>query len=204
MTRPVVIDACCLIDLHKVQLHAVTLALPYRFLVPAVVRHSELLNLTELEWRRLETSGLETVELSLEEARQLSQLRIEHAGLSLADCACLVAARHHEHSILLTADKRLRRVAEAEGRRVHGVLWMIDQLYAAGVCGAARLTDALERWIDDPEVFPAAPGNRPAASTVSRCSRAPTTPETDCLADNWRGNGNSRRNNADAPECACR
>ncbi len=153
MIRRIVIDARCLIDLHKVQLHAVTLELPYQFLVPAIVRHSELLNLTDLEWRNLQSAGLATVELSLDQTRESFALRTEHAALSLADCVCLVAARHHEYSLLLTADKRLRRVAEAEGRRVHGVLWTIDQLYAAGLCGAARLTDALERWIDDPEVF---------------------------------------------------
>lgn len=107
MTRPIVIDACCLIDLHKVQLHPVTLTLPYRFLVPALVQRSELLNLTNLEWRYLEASGLETVEPSLEQVREMLELRVRHTGLSLADCACLVAARHHENSVLLTADKRL-------------------------------------------------------------------------------------------------
>ena len=153
MTRPVVIDACCLIDLHKVQLHALALALPYRFVIPAPVRHSELLNLTDLEWRYLEAGGLETVDPLLEYATEVLEAWGEHAGLSLVDCVCLVAARHHENSVPLTADKRLRRVAESEGQRVHGVLWIIDRLYAAGVCGAAQLVDVLERWSDDPEVF---------------------------------------------------
>ena len=114
MTRPVVIDACCLIDLHKVQLHALTLALPYRFVIPAPVRHSELLNLTDLEWRYLDAAGLETVDPLLEYATEVLEAWGEHAGLSLVDCACLVAARHHENSVLLTADKRLRRAAESE------------------------------------------------------------------------------------------
>ena len=153
MTRPVVIDACCLIDLRKVQLHALALALPYRFVIPAPVRHSELLNLTDLEWRYLEAAGLETVDPLLEYATEVLEAWGEQAGLSLVDCACLVAARHHENSVPLTADKRLRRVAQSEGQRVHGVLWIVDQLYAAGICGAARLVDVLERWSDDPEVF---------------------------------------------------
>ena len=55
--------------------------------------------------------------------------------------------------MLLTGDKRLRRAAEVEGFRVHGVLWVIDQLHQAGVCCAAQLIAALERWRDDPAVF---------------------------------------------------
>ena len=153
MTRPVVIDACCLIDLHKVQLHALALALPYRFVIPAPVRHSELLNLTDPEWRYLDAAGLVTQDPLLEHLAEVLDAWGAHAGLSLVDCACLIAARHHENSVLLTADKRLRRVAQSEGQRVHGVLWIVDQLYAAGKCGAARLVDVLERWSDDSEVF---------------------------------------------------
>ena len=167
MTRPVVIDACCLIDLHKVQLHALALALPYRFVIPAPVRHSEVLNLTDLEWRYLDAAGLETLDPLLEHATEVLEARREHAGLSLVDCACLVAARHHENSVLLTADKRLRRVAQSEGQRVHGVLWIVDQLYVAGICGVARLVDVLETLERRFRGVLAASGNRPAAATVA-------------------------------------
>ena len=40
--------------------------------------------------------------------------------------------RHRDRGVLLTGDRRLRRVAEVEGMRVHGVLWVIDQLHKAG------------------------------------------------------------------------
>ena len=34
-----------------------------------------------------------------------------------------------------------------------GYCGLVDQLYAAGICGVARLVDVLERWSDDSEVF---------------------------------------------------
>jgi len=50
MTRAVVIDASCLIDLHKGQLLGVVCDLPCRLAIPLPVRDSEALSLSETEW----------------------------------------------------------------------------------------------------------------------------------------------------------
>ncbi len=46
MTRVVVNDASCLIDLRKGRLLPMLCRLPYRFVVPLPIRESELLTLT--------------------------------------------------------------------------------------------------------------------------------------------------------------
>ncbi len=73
--------------------------------------------------------------------------------LSANDCICLVATQRQEEGILLTGDRLLRRVATEKEVRVHGVLWIIDELKAAGICGDNLLIDALEIWRDDKAVF---------------------------------------------------
>ena len=69
------------------------------------------------------------------------------------DCFCLVTARHQEDGLLLTGDKRLRQTAKLERLRVHGVLWIIDQLHASGLYGIGGLRAVLEAWREDRTVF---------------------------------------------------
>lgn len=153
MIHLIVSDTSCLIDLHKVRLLPETLRLPYRFIVPLPVRRSEMLDLTDREWRGLEDAGLVASDPPFKQVAEARALRTQHPALSPADCACLVETRHRDNALLLTGDRRLRRVAEAAGLCVHGVLWIIDELCRAGVCCAARLIAALERWRDDSTVF---------------------------------------------------
>ena len=65
----------------------------------------------------------------------------------------LRATRHQENGILLTGDNLLRKVATARAVRVHGVLWIIDELHAAGVCEVELLISALQVWRADDAVF---------------------------------------------------
>lgn len=153
MIHLVVSDTSCLIDLHKVRLLPVMLRLPHRFIVPPPVRHSEMLGLSGRDWRSLEDAGLVAPDPDFEHVAEALALRIRHPALSLADCACVVEARHHDNAVLLTGDRPLRRLAEAAGLCVHGVLWIVDELWRAGVCCATRLIATLETWRDDPTVF---------------------------------------------------
>lgn len=153
MIRVIVNDASCLIDLHKVGLLPAMLTLPYRFIVPLPIRYSEMLDLTAGDWRQLNDCGLETFELQAELVGEAVRLTQENPGLSANDCFCLVTARHVRDGMLLTGDRRLRRVAQAAGLRVHGVLWVIDQLHANGLYGASGLRAVLEAWRGDRAVF---------------------------------------------------
>ena len=153
MTWIVVNDASCLIDLRKGQLLHVLLRLPYRFIVPLPIRMEELLDFTPQEWRMLEDEGLTTYDLPGEEVAQVFAIKREHSGLSANDCFALVTATCQENGILLTGDANLRKVAVARNVRVHGVLWIIDELRAAGACEPELLISALELWRDDRTVF---------------------------------------------------
>ena len=153
MIRVIVNDASCLIDLNKVGLLPAMLTLPHRFIVPLPIRYTEMLDLTKEDWQQLQDSGLETFDLPGELVAEVVGLAEENRGLSSNDCFCLVTARHVRDGMLLTGDMRLRRVARAAGVRVHGVLWIVDQLNATGLCGASRLIAALEAWRDDGTVF---------------------------------------------------
>ena len=152
MIQVVVNDASCLIDLRKGGLLAVLGDLPYRFVIPLPVRESEMLDFSETHWRTLDTAGLVTHDLTPIEVGKALALSARHPALSANDCFCHVAAEVHA-GILLTGDRQLRRVATANGLRVHGVLWIIDELEAAGACSASVLTRALRSWRADNTVF---------------------------------------------------
>lgn len=57
-----------------------------------------------------------------------------------------------EAGILLTGDGLLRGVAADHSRRVHGVLWVIDELNRLALCGGDIMAAALEFWRDDSTV----------------------------------------------------
>ncbi len=152
MRRVVVNDASCLIDLRKGGLLEAVCSLPYRLLIPLPVRVLEVRDFTDQEWRHLDDHGLITHDLTPDEVAQAMALRERHRALSANDCLCLVAARAL-HGILLTGDALLRRVATENRVRVHGVLWVIDELAAAGACPTSLLTKALRAWRDDGTVF---------------------------------------------------
>lgn len=153
MTCVVVNDASCLIDLKKGELLHVLLRLPYRFIVPLPIREEELLDFTPQEWRMLEDGGFSTYDLPGTEVAQVQALKRQHGRLSANDCFALVTTTCHEDAILLTGDGLLRSVAAERSVRVHGVLWIIDELQAAGACDIELLISALELWLADDAVF---------------------------------------------------
>ena len=149
----IVHDASCLIDLSKGKLLRFAPKLPFRLIVPFPIRHSEVLDFTDREWRLLDEGGLETLDLSPEQVEEALNIRQMQPKLSANDCLCLALVRCQENAILLTGDRLLRQVAVSEGCCVHGVLWVIDELKNARACTNAALISALELWRDDRSVF---------------------------------------------------
>ena len=153
MTHVVVVnDASCLIDLRKGGLLPVLGNLPYRLVVPLPVRTSEVLDFSDAQWKALDTAGLITYDLTPEEVALALALKADHPALSANDCFCHVTAEIHA-GILLTGDRLLRSVATDNGLRVHGVLWVIDELLATQACSACKLAHALSSWKSDITVF---------------------------------------------------
>ena len=152
MTRVLVNDASCLIDLRKGGLLEVLSNLPYRLVVPLTVRASEVLDFSDRQWKHLDDHGLITHDLTAAEVERAFALREQHRALSANDCFCLVTALANR-GILLTGDGLLRRVATDKGLHVHGVLWVIDELAVAGACATSLLIEALRVWQNDSTVF---------------------------------------------------
>ncbi len=153
MTSVIVNDASCLIDLKKGRLLHVVLQLPYDFIVPLPIKEEELLDFTPQEWRVLEDGGMVTYDLPGNEVAQVMDLKRQYSRLSANDCFALVTTTCQKDGILLTGDNLLRTVARTHEVRVHGVLWVIDELYKAQACGVDLLVTALETWRDDKTVF---------------------------------------------------
>lgn len=153
MTHVVVNDASCLIDLRKGRLLHVLSSLPYRLVIPFPIRESELLDFTPQEWALLDGGGMETFDLPPERMGDVFALKNQHGRLSANDCFCLVTTQCQEDGILLTGDSLLRKVATNAGVRVHGVLWIVDELKAANACENALIVSALEEWKADRSVF---------------------------------------------------
>ena len=152
MTCVIVNDASCLIDLRKGGLLGVVCDLPYILVVPLPVRISEVLDLSEAEWQALDEAGMVTHDLTPEEIGRALAMKVRHPGLSANDCFCLITASVHP-GILLTGDALLRRVAAGNGMRVHGVLWVVDELADANICNKSILIRALRLWQSDESVF---------------------------------------------------
>ena len=152
MTRVIVLDASCLIDLRKGGLLEFLSNLPYRLAVPLPVRASEVLDFSDQQWKGLDDHGMITHDLTPAEVERAFTLRERHRSLSANDCFCLVTALANR-GILLTGDALLRRISTEKGIRVHGVLWVIDQLAVAGACATSVLVEALRAWRSDSTVF---------------------------------------------------
>ena len=135
------------------------LKLNHRLVILFPVRHSELLEFTDQEWRLLEDGGMETFDLAPDLVAEAFQVKETFPRLSANDCFCFVSTGHFENGMILTGDKLLRRVANNQGLNPHGVLWMIDELSEAGVCERTLLMSAPRIWRDDPSVF--LPAKRP-------------------------------------------
>lgn len=156
----VVNDASCLIDLRKARLLHLLVQLPCRLVIPLPVRESELIRFTPQEWALLDAE-IEIFDVPPAGVTAAIAIKAAYPKLSVNDCFCLVTTRCHENALLLTGDRLLRSVASGDGQRVHGVLWVVDELQRLALCNEEVLVTALELWRDDPTVrLPAVEINR--------------------------------------------
>ncbi len=76
--------------------------------------------------------------------RKVLELATKYIRVSRIDLFALVQAKDEE-AVLLTDDKELRRAAENEGVRVHGTLWVLDQMVERGLVNRAQAAKTLEQ-----------------------------------------------------------
>jgi predicted nucleic acid-binding protein len=149
--RIIVSDSSCLIDLRKASLLDAFLGLPFEILIPNTLFEDELLKFTEAQKKGLLDAGLKVVDIPGAGVLRARQLMIENPHISLHDAFAFVLAEMHRGCILLTGDRRLRTLASASQIAVHGVLWVVDQMYTNGL-SAKGCHDALVGWSNDPAI----------------------------------------------------
>ncbi|HVM87913.1 MAG TPA: hypothetical protein VMT76_06970 [Puia sp.] len=72
------------------------------------------------------------IQISRDELQDIQQLASRHPKLSEQDCSAYYYAQQ-KNAILLSGDKNLKSVAEAEGITVRGIFWVIDELVRTAV-----------------------------------------------------------------------
>lgn len=139
-------DTSVIIDLDRGDLLEAAFKLDDSVVVPDLLFEREL----DAEFgARLRALGIMIESLNGNEVLRATQLRRAEDRLSVADTFAFTLAQGRQWT-LLTGDGVLRAVAEAEGIAVHGVLWIIDRIEAAGICGAATLHGCLSKTAAHP------------------------------------------------------
>jgi predicted nucleic acid-binding protein len=142
-------DTSVVIDLERAGLIECIFALPYRFVVPDALYEKEI---KDYGGERLLALGLHVRSLTGAQLTEAQRLRTLERRISIHDSYALSLAKA-EAAILLAGDKAMRKLAEAEEVRCHGVLWVFDQLEERRVVTAAVLHDGLTRVIAHPRCW---------------------------------------------------
>ena len=142
-------DTSVVIDLERSELIESVFALPYRFVVPDALYEKEI---KDYGGARLLDLGLEVRALTGAQVAEAQRLRTLERRISIHDSYALSLAKA-EAAILLAGDKAMRRLAEAEEVRCHGVLWVFDQLEEHRVVNAKALHAGLSRIVAHPRCW---------------------------------------------------
>lgn len=136
-------DANVLIDIECGNLSSAMFSLPWKFAVPDILFSEELAE----RHGHLPQFGLIIKSLSSQLIAVAYQLRQQNSRTSINDLLALVLAKH-ENCQLLTGDKALRKVASSFGVKIHGTIWIVDQMirHEKITCEIARVS--FQRMLD--------------------------------------------------------
>jgi predicted nucleic acid-binding protein len=140
--RILISDTSCLIDLRKASLLEAFVQLPYDLVIPDVLFEQELVLFSNVEKELIEKE-LRILSLPGEKVIRVQSVNRDYPALTLNDCFAFVLAEQTPNCILITGDRNLRDLATSSDIKVHGVLWVIDEMYNARVATANQLYSAL-------------------------------------------------------------
>ncbi|MEJ0038936.1 MAG: hypothetical protein WDO68_23200 [Gammaproteobacteria bacterium] len=144
--RFLVSDTSILIDLERADLLQAAFSLDAEFVVPDLIYERELRDSGGADLLAL---GLRVESLDEGEVERAQAYRRDHPRLALPDTFALTLAKSRRW-LLLTGDGALRALAGAEEIECHGVLWLIDLMYAERAAEAATLRTGLKRLSQHP------------------------------------------------------
>jgi len=141
-----VADTSVFIDLERGSLLEASFRLECRFVVPDRLYEEELKNFNGEKLMRL---GLVVEQMDDDSISLARTYQLRNDALSRPDCLALALARTLP-GVLLTGDNELRQFAIAESVECHGVLWLLDEMDAAGVVDVRELSDGLTAMSQHP------------------------------------------------------
>lgn len=145
-----VTDSSVWISLKDGNIIETALGLPVNWLVPDVILEEELTNPSGV-W--LENHGVRRCELSGPQVEIVVQMAARYSHPSRRDLFALVQAKE-ERAVLLTDDGPLRKAARIEGLKLHGTLWVLDQMLAYEMIDKPRALTGLRQMIYTGSRFP--------------------------------------------------
>ncbi|GAO42303.1 hypothetical protein [Flavihumibacter petaseus] len=156
MKRVAIQDANILIDLIKIDLFTHCIELEFLFSTTQLVFETELNDHQVKSLRRYIESGKFTIiEISEVELLEIQLMGEEDGRLSLQDWSTLYYSQK-TGALLLSGDRVLRKVSEAKGIEVCGVLWIFDQLVGYAVISSADAHRYLNELMKHNKRLPAA------------------------------------------------
>lgn len=146
-----VADTSVLIDLERGNLLERCFSLPFRFTVPDLLYRRELASRDEGPefGESLLALGLKVEELNEAEVSRAVRYQRGNTALSLPDSFALALAASRRW-MLLTGDGALRNLAMTLDVCCHGVLWLLDRIFEAGVPDQQELVTGLRAIRDHP------------------------------------------------------
>lgn len=138
-------DTSVIIDLERANLLEVVFRTTLKFAMPDLLFEREF----GADGLPLVALGLSVLTLSPDELALAQVVHNKEIALSLPDCFALALSTREQH-ILLTGDMALRKSAETKKIHCHGLLWLLDQLYAMRAVAVDRLYDGLSTLAKHP------------------------------------------------------
>ena len=127
MTKRLIInDANVLIDIEKAELVELIFELDYEFAVPDLLYEEEIAPYSS-DFKETALSAIEFDDDAKELLLQMQE-KYKKSAMSRNDISALVLAIRNK-CILLTGEKELRQTAKQEGVEVHGILWLIEEMF---------------------------------------------------------------------------
>ena len=145
MTSPstLVTETNIWIDLENGGILTELFGLPYQFLTPDFA----IRELVRPKWQMLQAMGLQSQELEPALIQELVLLRAVNRVLAATDLAAYLLARALDAN-LLTGDWRLNDLATKNGIRVHGVLWLLDEMVRFQAIASEQAVTALNKMLN--------------------------------------------------------
>jgi predicted nucleic acid-binding protein len=140
-------DTSILIDLERGGLLESVFSCGLTLIVPDLLYEKEL---EKENGPYLRALGLGVVALTPDELALAQTVKRQRPTLSLPDCFALCCAMRPACA-LVTGDKALRNEAKARGRKVYGLLWLLDQMAASNSVDNTLLYTGLSRIAAHPQ-----------------------------------------------------